>query len=326
MLGQASTLQQLRTCAGHLRAAGDVKARPCAHIPADYSISIPAHRYLNALISDCTPARGLVLVAWYTVPPVAALFDVSSVPAAYERYLVPPIFKPWGEVLIDFAGVGKGEVVLDVASGTGVVAAMAAERVGDAGRVVATDVSAAMLALASAAHPLIETIETAADDLAVGDSSFDLALCQQGFQFLADRAAAAWAMKRALRASGRVAVAVWMCGPLLEPFDVYGQALERFGMAEPFPRAYAYDFCMSPEAVRDVLSGAGFVEVEVEIRVIEVSWPTIDDAVHGIAGTPYGPSVAALNEEDQRRIAATLQEELRPSHPMTAILARGRKP
>jgi len=45
-----------------------------------------------------------------------------------------------------------------------------------------------------------------------------------------------------------------------------------------------------------------------------------------IAGTPYGPPVAALNEEDQRRIAATLREELRPSHPMTAILARGRKP
>ena len=123
-----------------------------------------------------------------------------------------------------------------------------------------------MLALASAAHPLIETIETAADDLAVGDSSFDLALCQQGFQFLADRHAAARAMKRALRASGQVAVAVWMCGPLLEPFDVYGQALERFGMAEPFPRAYAYDFCMSPEEVRDVLSGAGFADVEVEIR------------------------------------------------------------
>ena len=257
---------------------------------------------------------------------MAGLFDVTSVPDAYERYLVPPIFKPWAKVLVDFASVSKGELVLDVASGTGVVAAMTAERVGDGGRVVATDVSAAMLALASAAHPLIETVETAADDLAVGNSSFDVALCQQGFQFLADRPAAARAMKRVLRASGRIAIAVWMCGPLLEPFDVYGHALERFGLPEPFPRAYAYDFCMSPEEVSGVLSAAGFVDAEVETRVVEVSWPTLDDAVHGIAGTPYGPSIAALNEEDQRRIAATLQEELRPSHPMTAILARGRKP
>jgi len=248
------------------------------------------------------------------------------VPDAYERYLVTPIFKPWANVLVDFASVSKGEVVLDVASGTGVVAATAAERVGDAGRVLATDVSAAMLALASAAHPLIETVETAADDLAVGDSSFDVAMCQQGFQFLSDRPAAARAMMRVLRPSGRVAVAVWMCGPLLEPFDVYGRVLERFGLPEPFPRAYTYDFCMSPEEVSDVLTAAGFVDVEVETRMIEVSWPTLEDAVHGIAGTPYGPPVAALNEEDQRRIAATLREELRPSHAMTAILARGRKP
>jgi len=47
--------------------------------------------------------------------------------------------------------------------------------------VFATDVSAAMLALAGAAHPMIETVETPADELAVGDSSFDVASCQQGF-------------------------------------------------------------------------------------------------------------------------------------------------
>jgi ubiquinone/menaquinone biosynthesis C-methylase UbiE len=254
------------------------------------------------------------------------LFDVTSVPDAYERYLVPSIFKPWANVLVDFASASKGEIVLDVASGTGVVAATAAERVGDAGRVVATDISASMLALASAAHPRVETVETAADELAVGDFSFDVALCQQGFQFLSDRPAAARAMMRVLRGSGRVAVAVWMSGSVLEPFDVYGRVLERMGLPEPFPRAYAYDFTMSPEEVSDVLSSVGFVDVEVENRVIEVSWLTLEDAVRGIAGTPYGPSVAALNDADQRRIAATLREELRPSHPMTAILARGRKP
>ena len=255
-----------------------------------------------------------------------ALFDAGTVPVAYERYLVPPIFKPWANALVDFANVSTGEVVLDVASGTGVVAATAFDRVGHAGRVVATDVSAAMLALAGAAHPTIETVETAADELAVGDSSFDVALCQQGLQFLADRPAAARAMKRVLRRSGRVAVAVWMSGPALEPFDIYGRVLERHGLPEPFPRAYDYDFSMSPGEVDNVLSAAGFSEVEVETTMIDVSWSTIDDAVHGIAGTPYGPTVAALDDEDQQRIAAALREELRPVHPMTAVLARGRKP
>jgi SAM-dependent methyltransferase len=255
-----------------------------------------------------------------------ALFDAGTVPDAYERYLVPPIFKPWANALVDFANVSTGEVVLDVASGTGVVAATAADRVGDAGRVVATDVSAAMLALAAAAHPMIDTVETAADELAVGDSFFDVALCQQGFQFLTDRPAAAEAMKRVLRSSGRVAVAVWMSGPPLEPFDIYGRVLERQGLPEPFPRAYAYDFSMSPGEVDDVLNAAGFTDVEVETKLIVVSWPTLDDAVQGIAGTPYGPTVAALDNEGQQRIAAALREELRSVHPMTAVLARGRRP
>ena len=262
-----------------------------------------------------------------TVPSMAdALFGAGTVPDAYERYLVPPIFKPWADVLVDFAGVSDGEEVLDVASGTGVVAATAAERVGDAGRVVATDVSAAMLAVAGAAHLMIETIETAADELAVGDSSFDVTLCQQGFQFLTNRLAAAQAMMRVLRSSGRVAVAVWMSGPRLEPFDVYGRVLERHGLPEPFPRAYAYDFSMSPGEVEDVLTVAGFTDVAVETKVIEISWATVDDAVHGIAGTPYGPAVATLNKDGQQRIAAALREQLRPVHPMTAVLARGRRP
>jgi ubiquinone/menaquinone biosynthesis C-methylase UbiE len=253
------------------------------------------------------------------------VFGAETVADAYSRYLVPVIFKPWAGILVEFADVETGEVVLDVAAGTGVVAATAAGRVGDTGRVVATDVSAAMLALAGAAHPMIETVETAADELAVGGSSFDVALCQQGFQFLADRLAAAQTMKRVLRSSGRIAVAVWMSGPRLEPFDVYGAVLEQYGLPEPFPRAYAYDFSMSPGELADVLTTAGFTDVEVETKMIEVSWPTIDDAVLGIAGTPYGPAAAALDDEDQKRIAAALREELRSVHPMTAVLARGRK-
>lgn len=150
-----------------------------------------------------------------TIPPVlpfvrmaGELFDVASVPDAYDRYLVPSIFRPWAHALVDFAAISKGESVLDVAAGTGVVAAAAAGRVGDSGRVVATDVSPSMLALADAAHPLVEAVETSADELAVGESAFDVAVCQQGLQFLADRPAAVQAMMRALRRSGRVAIAV----------------------------------------------------------------------------------------------------------------------
>jgi hypothetical protein len=41
----------------------------------------------------------------------------TDAPRAYERYLVPALFAPWAERLLDLAAVGPGERVLDVAGG-----------------------------------------------------------------------------------------------------------------------------------------------------------------------------------------------------------------
>ena len=54
----------------------------------------------------------------------------------YERVVVRYILGPWAPLLVDAAGVAAGEHVLDVACGTGVVARVAAKRVGPDGRVV----------------------------------------------------------------------------------------------------------------------------------------------------------------------------------------------
>src|SRR5829696_3090479 len=66
----------------------------------------------------------------------------------YERQLVPVMLAPWAPKLIDLAEVRPGMHVLDVACGTGVVTRLAAERVGNTGRVVGLDINAAMLFVA----------------------------------------------------------------------------------------------------------------------------------------------------------------------------------
>src|SRR5437588_7065494 len=77
-------------------------------------------------------------------------FRQGSVPENYERRLAPVVFEPWARVLIGMVGVAPGDTVLDVASGTGVVARLAAAAAGPEGRVVASDISSAMLAHAAA--------------------------------------------------------------------------------------------------------------------------------------------------------------------------------
>lgn len=89
------------------------------------------------------------------------------------------------ERLVELAGVRSGSRVLDVAAGYGEPALTAARRAGPGGRVVATDISAAMLAFGSeraAAAGLrnIEFIEKDASGLDFPPASFDAAVWTLG--------------------------------------------------------------------------------------------------------------------------------------------------
>jgi ubiquinone/menaquinone biosynthesis C-methylase UbiE len=65
--------------------------------------------------------------------------------STYAESLVPSLFEPWAAVLLDAVKVAPGDHVLDVATGPGTVARPAAARAGRTGRVVACDISPAML-------------------------------------------------------------------------------------------------------------------------------------------------------------------------------------
>jgi ubiquinone/menaquinone biosynthesis C-methylase UbiE len=111
----------------------------------------------------------------------------------YEPYLGPAIAHPWTRVLLEIAAPQRVERILDVACGTGSAARHVAPMVGIEGKVVALDVSPAILAVARAlpepSGATIEWLEGNAIHLEVPSGAFDLVLCQQGLQFFPDRAA-----------------------------------------------------------------------------------------------------------------------------------------
>jgi SAM-dependent methyltransferase len=74
-------------------------------------------------------------------------FTNPSVPKAYDAFFVPRLFEPWAKLLLDEVDLRPGESVLDVATGPGTVARLAAMRLGARGRVVATDIAQPMLTL-----------------------------------------------------------------------------------------------------------------------------------------------------------------------------------
>lgn len=265
------------------------------------------------------------------------LFEFASVPDNYRQYLLPTVFAPWASQLIDYVGLQAGQTVLDVASGTGAVARAAATVVGAGGRVIASDISAGMLAHVNTGidpdGAPIQMLECSAMELALPDRSMDVVLCQHGLPFIPDRIQATREMRRVLRTGGTVGIAVWLSETRLEPFDSFGEALEAEGIDEPFPRAWdPNSFKMSVQGVEQLLVDGGFDAISVITRDLELHWPSLEAAALGITGTPYGPVLARLGPEQQHRVMDALRERLTAddgsarTHVVTAVLAKATAP
>src|SRR5215216_1405814 len=109
----------------------------------------------------------------------------------YERWIVPFVSGPMVPPLLDLADLRPGERVLDVATGTGVLARLAVRRVTPGGTVTGLDLNDGMLNVAREL-PLppgltIEWRNGSVLALPFQDGAFDVVLCQQGLQFFPDR-------------------------------------------------------------------------------------------------------------------------------------------
>lgn len=103
-------------------------------------------------------------------PTLKAQLDVAQV---YENLFVPAEFQEWATRMIAAAQIRSGQRVLDVASGTGVLAREAARCVGPTGFVAGLDLDPGMLAVAARRSPEIEWHQGRAESLPYVDDAFD---------------------------------------------------------------------------------------------------------------------------------------------------------
>lgn len=253
----------------------------------------------------------------------------------YEREMVPALFRPWAEILLELSPPREGERVLDLACGTGIVARLAAQRVGGRGRVVGIDLNPAMLEVAraqSAREGLrVEWQQGDVSTLPFDDAEFDRVFCQHGLQFVPDRTATLKEARRVLREGGHLSIAVWE-GLERHPFwsrfnDVLVELVGIPALAGPF--------CLGDaEELGLLLQMAGFQHVEIRPRSMHAVFgdaqgfvaTEVDVIAAAIPVTQHLDDAAreALAQAAQARMGEAIAGQLRDERlvvPMHALLA-----
>lgn len=223
------------------------------------------------------------------------------------------------ERLCELAGLQAGSRVLDVAAGYGEPALTAARLVGGEGHVVATDISAAMLAFGReraqrAGLANVEFVEASAASLEYPSRSFDAALSRWGIIFDPDPETAAARVHEMLEPGGRFAISSWGTPeqvPLLAlPMGV---AIAQLGI-EPPPGGMPGPLARpTPEALGSLLDDGGFDDVHVEHARVELEFDSAEDFttfVREIA-PPVVALIAPHPEDVQERTWAAIADAAR---------------
>ncbi|VAW71526.1 hypothetical protein MNBD_GAMMA13-450 [hydrothermal vent metagenome] len=198
---------------------------------------------------------------------------------------------PVTEWMLSHARLTEGHHVLDVASGTGEPAISAALRVGPDGRVTGTDLVDEMLAYArqKAANAHLDNITfncLDGEQLSFPADNFDAVTLRWGLMFMPDPETCLRSLYTALKPGGRIALACWSA-PQKNPFIslITGTLGQYIDLPQPPPDAPGLFSFADPDRLHNILSGAGFTDIELEeltLDFIEVDsgsayWETMSD-------------------------------------------------
>ena len=233
----------------------------------------------------------------------------------YERHFVPAIATPVSADLLATADLQPGERVLDVACGTGIIARLAAARVGPTGAVTAIDLAPDMIAVARAtsapASPPIDWRVGDARSLPFPDEHFDVVTCQMGLMFMEDRTAALSEMRRVLVDGGRLVVNT--PGAIQAPFELLEQAIVQHISAELGGFVRAVFSVHDPDVVAALLRDAGLDDVDVHVSTATLELgPPAEFLWQYINLTPMGPFVAQASEAAQAAMERQVVEAWAP--------------
>jgi SAM-dependent methyltransferase len=259
----------------------------------------------------------------------------GDVAVNYEEFLGPLFFEPYAievEKRIDPDGI---QLALELACGTGRVTRHIREKIPTSAKLVASDISDDMMAIAQqkVTAPGIEWRIIDAQSLPFDDNSVDLVVCCFGYMFVADKPKAFAEVYRILKPGALFLFTTW---DKLEHNAVsyaYRSAAKKY-LDDPIPAIYNLPFSMNDEkAMHALLHEAGFLKTSIENIVLNSTSPDVKTVVTGLTqgGNIYN-EVMKRHPSGMKEIRKTVERELTEKYgaspmnaPMSAFINRGWK-
>ena len=217
-------------------------------------------------------------------------------------------FGPIIELMLNRAKIDSAETILDLGTGTGSVAIIAATMIGPDGRIIGVDISPEMLDKARARVQAlsltnVEFAEGRAEAIPAENDSLDAVLASLSMMYVIDRGGAAREIARVLRPGGRFIAAVW-AGPDETDIVQFQQTAGSFSPTPPVegvgPGALA-----DPNPFLSQLEAAG-LEARCEKETTSFQFANFQDAWDALAGV----TTATLEPDIQEQAKAAVRERM----------------
>jgi SAM-dependent methyltransferase len=221
--------------------------------------------------------------------------------------------------LVELAGLKAGARVLDIATGNGEPAVTAARRVGPNGRVVATDQSPGMLAIAreraaSLGLNNIDYRESDAESLSIEERGFDAVVCRWGLMFMPDLPKALSGLYERLAAGGRLATAVWSTADKVPMISLANDIVRELAGLPPPPVGALEPLRLADTAILSkALADAGFSGATIERLsvVYEFDSPAAFTQFRADVSAPFRALLGRQTPEMRQRILEAVTDAAR---------------
>jgi SAM-dependent methyltransferase len=227
--------------------------------------------------------------------------------AAYDAFM-GRYSGPLAPLFADLAEVSRGQEMLDVGCGTGMLTGELVRRLGT-GAVTACDPSAPFVASLEERFPGVDVRQAPAEHLPFDAERFDAALAQLVVHFMTDPVAGLAEMRRVTEPGGLVAACVWDHAGGHGPLSAFWRAAHNLDAAAPDESSLAgargghLTELMTAAGLRDISEGT--LAVEVEHPTFEEWW---EPFTRGVG--PAGAYVGTLSSDERSQLREICRAEL----------------